>query len=119
MRLLGAYCERHLLMTQFWVFTVNQLVKPRSHKTIGTTVVQFNSGKFGMLLAEQHNHGSMLLTLHATGRTHHGASRLVTANIVRGKTAVLLPGLVGMRGLWRHDFGMQNHAHTPPHPHAA
>ena len=26
MRLLGAYCERHLLMTQFWVFTVNQPV---------------------------------------------------------------------------------------------
>ena len=26
MRLLGAYCGRHLLMTQFWVFPVNRLV---------------------------------------------------------------------------------------------
>ena len=26
MRLLGAYCGRHLLMTQFWVFTVNKPV---------------------------------------------------------------------------------------------
>ena len=25
-RLLGAYCGRHLLMTEFWVFTVNQPV---------------------------------------------------------------------------------------------
>ena len=26
-RLLGAYCGRHLLMTEFWVFTVNQPVR--------------------------------------------------------------------------------------------
>ena len=42
----------------------------------------------------------MQLAVHATCRTNHGASRLVNASLVRRKYGVLLPGFVGMRGLW-------------------
>ena len=61
----------------------------------------------------------MQLTLHATRRTHHGASRLViewlsAASLVRRKPGVLRPGFVGMRGLWSDDYAMHDHEYTPP-----
>lgn len=55
----------------------------------------------------------MQLNLHATRRMRHGASRFVTASLVRRKLVVLRPGFVGSRGQRSHDHGMQNHEHAP------
>ena len=57
----------------------------------------------------------MQLTLHATRRTHHGASRLVIdCEPGPAKPGVLRPGFVGTRGQWSYDYGMQDYEYTTP-----
>ena len=60
------------------------------------------------------NLSRMKLTLHATRRTHHGASSLVIdCEPGPAKPGVLRPGSVGMRGQRSYAFGTQDHEYTP------
>ena len=59
--------------------------------------------------------GRMQLTIHATHRTRHGASRLVIeCEPGPAKPGVLRPGFVGMRGLQSYGHDVHEHEYTPP-----